>query len=229
MRQKWIFGIFVLWIGKMLMAQSIEWIGPSTMDFGRVKEGEILEGKFQFVNKGKTPIHIREVYASCGCTTTQLSKMIYDPGETATIAYSVRTKGFRGPIRKTIEVQFEEEQLEPLVYVIQATVISEIEVSPTFVDFKTLAMNPDTTVTKEIRLRNNGDKQIQIKGIQNTYDLLSVKMKKSVIHPGEEAVITLTLQPRREEIKDIDIWIETDHPSRPKIMIPVFFKIQGKK
>lgn len=229
MRQKWISWIFVFTIGGMLFAQNIEWVGSSTVDFGKVKEGKVLEGKFQFVNKGKTPIHIREIYASCGCTTTQLSKMIYDPGEIATIAYSVKTKGFRGPIRKTIEVQFEEENLEPLIYVIQATVITEIEVTPTFIDFKTLVLNPDTTVTKKIQIRNNGEKPIKITGITNTYDLIRVKLEKSTIGPGEETGIFLSLQPAREEIKDIDIWVETNHPSRSKIMIPVFFKIQGKK
>lgn len=229
MRQKWISWIFALSIVETLFSQSIEWIGPSTMDFGRVEEGKVLQGKFQFVNKGKTPLHIREVYASCGCTTTQLPKMMYNPGETATISYSVKTKGFRGPIRKTIEVQFEEENLESLVYVIQATVISEIEVIPNFIDFKVLAFNPDTTLIKEIRIRNNGEKLVRITGIKNTYDLLSVKMEKSVIPPGKETTIFLILQPAREEIKDIDIWIETDHPSRSKIMIPVFFRIQGKK
>lgn len=229
MRQKWVSWIFFISLGGSLFAQSIEWVGPNTMDFGRVKEGEILEGKFQFVNKGKTAIHIRDVYASCGCTTTQLPKMMYEPGETATISYSVKTKGFRGPIRKTVEVNFEEDNLEPLVFVIQATVITEIEVTPTFIDFKTLPVNPDTTVTKEIRIRNNGEKPVHITEVKNTDELLTVKMEKTAIPPGKETVIWVTLHPAREEMKDLDIWIETDHPNRPKIMIPVFFRIQGKK
>ncbi len=229
MRQKWVSWIFVLSIGGTLLAQPIEWVGSSSIDFGKVKEGEVLEGKFRFANKGKTPVHIREVHASCGCTTNQLSKMIYNPGETATISYSVKTKGFRGPIRKTIEVQFEEEHLEPLVYVIQATVISEIEVNPSFVDFKRLVVNPETTVTKEIRIRNNGEKPVHITEIKNPCTLLSVKMEKSAILPGEEIVILLSLRPGREETNNVDLWIETNHPSRSRIMIPVFFRIQGEK
>ncbi len=229
MRFKIWIGILSIGFAEILSPQSIEWVGPKTMDFGRIEEGKLLQGKFRFVNKSKNPVHIREVYASCGCTTTQLLKTVYDPGDTATISYTVKTKGFRGPIRKTIDVDFEEENIQDLVYVIQAVVISEIEVNPTFVNFRSLRANPDTSVTQKISIRNNGKKKIRITGVRNSYDLLQIEMSDSVIPPEKEIWITLHLRPAREETKDIDIELETDSPSRPKIMIPVFFRIQGQK
>ncbi|MEC8854402.1 MAG: DUF1573 domain-containing protein, partial [Planctomycetota bacterium] len=48
-------------------------------DFGEIWDLEKQETTFGFENKGKGPLIIEEVKASCGCTTPTLTKTTYLP------------------------------------------------------------------------------------------------------------------------------------------------------
>ena len=41
----------------------------SEFDFGSVKEGDIVEHRFEFTNTGNIPLTILNCRSSCGCTT----------------------------------------------------------------------------------------------------------------------------------------------------------------
>lgn len=46
---------------------------------------EAAVGEFRFTNVGDQPVTIRSVRTSCGCTTAELQKQVYEPGESGTI------------------------------------------------------------------------------------------------------------------------------------------------
>lgn len=75
-----------------------------THDFGTVSEGPAAEYEFSFTNKGKEPIVIQQVHASCGCTTPSYSKDPVLPGKTGTVKASFNTTGRPGSFTKTITV-----------------------------------------------------------------------------------------------------------------------------
>lgn len=74
------------------------------LDFvARSGEKEIV-AIFRFANEGNTPIAITAVHSSCGCTTTELSKRNYAPGESGEIK-AIFSIGERvGEQEKTIQV-----------------------------------------------------------------------------------------------------------------------------
>mgnify|MGYP001602315643 CR=1 FL=1 len=52
----------------------------TTHDFGKIKQGIPVTHEFKFTNKGKVPLIITNVQASCGCTTPSWTKDPVLPG-----------------------------------------------------------------------------------------------------------------------------------------------------
>ena len=67
---------------KLLLSDSIaRFGGADTIRFGQMHEGEIAEKPLQLVNEGKTPLVIRMVERTCGCTTLEYENQPLMPGE----------------------------------------------------------------------------------------------------------------------------------------------------
>lgn len=67
---------------KIILTDSIARLGGSdTIRFGRMHEGEIAEKPLQLVNESATPIVIRKVERTCGCTTLEHENQPLMPGE----------------------------------------------------------------------------------------------------------------------------------------------------
>jgi hypothetical protein len=75
-----------------------------THDFGTIPEGPAAEYEFTFTNKGKEPLIIQQVHASCGCTTPSYSKEPVLPGKTGKVKASYATAGRPNAFTKTITV-----------------------------------------------------------------------------------------------------------------------------
>lgn len=79
-------------------------------------------GVFRFTNSGGTVITINEVQPSCGCTTAELTKWTYAPGEAGEIK-AVFTIGDRmGVQEKIISVTTDEPSGKPATLVLQVTI-----------------------------------------------------------------------------------------------------------
>ena len=70
-----------------------EWI-RTTHNFGAFSENDgKATCKFQFVNKGDSPVIIRSARATCGCTTPDYSKAPIAPGDTEPSRYTLTVMG----------------------------------------------------------------------------------------------------------------------------------------
>jgi len=81
------------------------------VDFGKHKEGEILDTVFVFTNVGEAPLIISKVKTSCGCTASDWPRQPVQPGETGKIAVSFNTNHKTGNQVKTITIHSNEKQL----------------------------------------------------------------------------------------------------------------------
>jgi hypothetical protein len=79
------------------------WI-DSTLDFGRVREGETVEASFRFRNTGDNPLVISNVSPSCGCTVAERPVEPIAPGAEGTVRASFDSRGRPGPNHKTLNV-----------------------------------------------------------------------------------------------------------------------------
>jgi hypothetical protein len=208
-----------------LKAQTVRLLTPETIAFGRILEGQPVTGTIRLLNTGKAPLQIERIQASCGCTATQSEKMRIDPGDSTTIRYSVRTQGFRGVIRKSITVYFASQDIEPIHTFIEGTVFTEIEVSPSFIDFQSVPLRADTTYKELISIRNSSDKPLQIKAVRTTSKFLTITPPSATVLPGQSLTLRVSLRPEKEITEDADVWIETGSAIKPRISIPVFIHV----
>jgi len=110
--KKIFFGFFVLLLSSttsIVFAQqkqaSISF-NETTYDFGRFKEelGKVSH-KFEFTNTGNQPLIIKNVRASCGCTTPEWTKTPVPPGGKGFIKVTYNAKNRPNKFHKTITVQ----------------------------------------------------------------------------------------------------------------------------
>lgn len=74
-------------------------------DFGVVAEelGKVTY-IFRFINTSLSPLTLKSVKASCGCTTPEWSKAPVGPGEMGEITVTYNTKGRPGTFQKSITI-----------------------------------------------------------------------------------------------------------------------------
>ncbi len=84
-------------------------------DFGEITEGDVVEGKFIVINKGKVDLILTEVKPSCGCTTPEWTKEAIGPGESGEIKFSFNSSGRKGKQNKSITVRSNAEKITEVV------------------------------------------------------------------------------------------------------------------
>jgi len=75
-----------------------------THDFGKIKQGDKVTYKFNFVNVGKSPLIITNAVATCGCTQPEWPKSPIKPGEGGQIAVTYNSTGHSGLQDKMITI-----------------------------------------------------------------------------------------------------------------------------
>ncbi len=73
-------------------------------DFGKVKEGTIVEQSFKFKNIGSKDLLLLYHQATCGCTVPDFSKEPYAPGKSGVIKIAFDTKGKKLNQTKKIKI-----------------------------------------------------------------------------------------------------------------------------
>jgi len=84
---------------------TIQWLDSTYRDFGKIKQGEVLEVSFHFKNTGEHNLIVTEVKPGCGCTDGQKPEEPIAPGKEGVIKAKFNSKGQHlGENRKNITV-----------------------------------------------------------------------------------------------------------------------------
>ncbi len=76
----------------------------SIYDFGKVKEGDIVEFSYRFQNTGNQPLVVTETLASCGCTVAEKPEEPVKPGQIGYIKIKFNSDKKPGETHKTVTV-----------------------------------------------------------------------------------------------------------------------------
>lgn len=60
---------------------TLEWIGPTTKELGKIKKGQTVEIPYTVKNSGGKPLIIAAVDPSCGCTVAEKPEQPIMPGK----------------------------------------------------------------------------------------------------------------------------------------------------
>lgn len=216
----------VLFFSQSTQAQQLEFLTPRLIDLGRVQEGEVVKENIRFINRSDTDIKISRVSTSCGCTVPKIDKRRYEPGDTATIAFSFNSRGFRGTVRKSLSIYFAGNLPKKTSFTIQAEVFHELDVYPRYFHFTSSKADLDTVMTNFLTIQNHSTNPISITKIHATSDLIRIFPQSAVIPPNREHLVRIEFLPPANRRKTLYINIVTDYEPKPRINIPVFVEIR---
>lgn len=75
-----------------------------SVDFGTLKEGDVVEHKFVFKNTGKSPLQILKVDVQCGCTVASKPEAPVGIGQKDTISVRFNSSGKVGVNKKFVTI-----------------------------------------------------------------------------------------------------------------------------
>jgi len=171
---------------------------------------------FHFVNSGKSDVNIKSLQSTCGCTTAELEKRLYKPGESGDIR-AVFTYGERtGKQHKVIKIETEEDgvtntgMLEIFVDIPEA-----IRVTPRIQFWKTGADLDSLPVTIEIAENFTG-KPVSIRMFTPNSNFSLTPLEQTA--PGNYRFEVRPLSTKESQTEAGEILIEVPGADSRKIM-----------
>ncbi len=183
--------------------------GTSDYYFGEIDQNSTVEHTFVFKNNCDRTIEVGSARASCGCTAAVLSETVIAPGAEAKIQVKFTPpKGTRGKVTKTVSVYLKDEQQAHTVIRFSATVQSDIDIQPQYIQIMGAEVGKE--ITGATTVKNVSQKDLLVTGIgvsMTTYadttgtgNVVGLPLEGSKVTPE-----TMTLKPG--ESKDITIHI----------------------
>ena len=90
-------------------------LNQTSVDFGKVKEGDTLSHIFKISNTGNEPLIIYKTSGSCDCVAAVVTKELIPPGKEVNITAYFNTIGRKGPQNKTLEITCNTEPAQLLI------------------------------------------------------------------------------------------------------------------
>jgi len=128
-------------------------------DFGRITPDRKVSAKYRVTNTGNAVLSITQVRPSCGCTATVLGKWSINPGESTELEATFDPHGYRGPVRKSIEVVCNDPKTPAVTLTFETEVVQEVMPSQDAVYFNT-ARSASQHVT--VRYASGNGQPVQI-------------------------------------------------------------------
>ncbi len=133
-------------------------------DFGPIKDGAVVEARFEFRNEGDAPLVIERVDTSCGCTAAVLSERNIAPGKKGVLKATFDSRGYQGPVTKYIFVTTNDPQAPRAELQIKADVRGEpgpkIELDNYNLDLGLSLEGEEPTAS--VLISNTGQKDLRI-------------------------------------------------------------------
>ncbi len=175
-----------------------------TYDFGQVEEtGGPIEHKFVFTNKGKSPLIIQGVKASCGCTTPSWTKEPVLPGADGHITARYDPANRPGAFTKSLTVTSNADPNVTRVY-IKGMVNPKpkttqnqypVKLGNLRMKYRSMHMGDVSTkepVTKKFEIYNDSDAPLTFTEKVDAPSYVKVSFEPSTIAPQEEGKLVVT-------------------------------------
>lgn len=212
--------ILIFLLAAVLFAKPAIKFKSTTIDFGEVESGKIVDINFEFENTDSDLLIIKNVIPSCGCTTTGLAKKEYKAGEKGTIASKFNSSGYNGKVIKTITVTSNDPDAAETRLTISGTVIvkdfAQADLKPDRVNFDMVKIGK--TYTRKLNLSNNGNADLRIIEISCNPEV-SLQFKTNVLGAKKTTEITLTFTPFTKGSFNNMVKIRTNDYRNPYVFV----------
>ncbi|HEV7402951.1 MAG TPA: DUF1573 domain-containing protein [Chthoniobacteraceae bacterium] len=182
----------------------IQWLKPA-QDFQATPDQGKVEAHFAFKNTGTTPVTVKSITTSCGCTTATLDKKVYQPGEGGEIVAVYKFPFQHGALRKLVTVVTDDHPKEPVVLDIRVFVHEPFEVKPALVYWRTGAVAD----VKTVQLLADGY-PVHVKSVTSSNPRITATLQ--TVKAGEEYAVAIKPADTAQK-ETAEISVLTDFPA----------------
>lgn len=112
-------------------------------DFGDIWDHEKVTHKYAFTNTGTETLRITDLKSTCGCTVPELTKKLYEPGESGIITVIFNPENRGGNQRKTINVTTNSKTTPRVGLTFHAVVSKVLDIQPTIANLGRVFKNEE--------------------------------------------------------------------------------------
>jgi hypothetical protein len=175
------------------------------LDLNPAPGAEAVVATFKYENKGTTPINIKAVRTSCGCTTAALAKNTVAPGEKGEIVATLKIGDRTGMQQKTVTVETDDPKTPSTILTFKAMIAQILDLQPAFVFWQANEKpDPKTIVAKP-------GKGVAIKSLEVTSSTPDITAKVEPL-PNGEFKINVTPKDTAHQIT-ANLTIKPDSPT----------------
>jgi len=206
-------------------------------DFGVIQQGVPAEFVFSFENMSKDPIRLKNVKASCGCTTPKWTQDPVAPGTKGEIVVKYNAANL-GKFTKSITVTYDSTNAKPPVVVYITGEVKMPEPQEPVYEYKYTqgnlgfdqilqdagTVNTDGSTTLEFHVKNIGPQKVVFSGGFRANKMFGVKPQHYELIPGEKTTIRVILLGKEAEkwqAYSEDLFITTDDASQPEKKVTI--------
>ncbi len=200
-------------------------------DWGEITDSVPAQHTFKFRNTSDKTITISSVRATCGCTTPQLNKKTYAPGEDGEIPVTFNPQNRKGPQTKNVIVESDDPSCGRLELTLTSNVMPLVYIEPSKIFFNESMRGQGTTQTITVTGREPNFDILNIEGESPMFK--ATKVKSEPIQEDGRTMTRVTLEVSL--VKDAPIGthnfvyiLNTNDPKAAKVNMPVAGTVVGE-
>ena len=171
----------------------------TTVDFGKVDSGQVVDLNFEFENTGDSVLIIKNISTSCGCTAAKLEKKEYQPGEKGSIPVKFNSRGMQGKVSKFVTVTTNDKEniysRLQLTGEVTMTNFAEIELNPDKIDFEKVKLGKE--YSKKVEIKNTGTIDLRIIEVTHGPEIV-MEFPDKTVKPGDKLTVNIAFKPMQE-------------------------------
>ena len=195
-------------------------IEPNHLDFGVMKQHESRSAEVIISNVGDQPLKIREIKASCGCTTTALAKDLLQPGESVPLKIDFSSKTFSGDQTKVVEIYTDDPRQGYLEVLVQAHVKVALMIDPLKKKIEFARSRQGQKLTKQVTFTATEQPILELDLKRYNPDMFDLEIINGYEGNPQVSVLIVTVAEDMPAGKHRDIaQLTTNIPETPKVDI----------
>ncbi|HEY5894160.1 MAG TPA: DUF1573 domain-containing protein [Chthoniobacterales bacterium] len=178
-----------------------------------------VSGTFKFKNTGDSPVTITEVRPTCGCTTTELTKTTYRPGESGSIVAHFDIGSRVGEQAKEIVVTSDDRPNAPKVLVFKVIIDDPLSVTGASMTWESTGK----PAPQQFKIQAREGYKIHIADVRTSNRYFAAKL--TTVEEGASYVIDVTPTTLDEKAFGLLV-VTTDYPATDPRVLYAKLRIQ---
>lgn len=193
MKKQFFLSILLIFLVGLVYGQLI--VTPKTFTFKEVRSGEKVMASFLLKNTSESPVKIKRIRTTCGCTTVTKSPKNLPPGGTFNLKVRLSTAGYRGEIKKQVYI-YDDSNFSPIILTIKGKIRPQpsglLQVEKQRIDLGIISFYD--RIQKRVKITNIGDDDLEVIEL-NHPPFFQITLDKIKLKPGESTYVTIKVLP----------------------------------